>query len=87
MITIFDGPLGKDDWAVIDWDTEEIVYDESGGRIPFSTREVVFTHGKYDGYKLSEVSDSWYLKFIRDKNADDGFIQLAFNKRLGELSL
>lgn len=87
MLDLSNGPLGKNDWARIDWETEEIFYDESGGRIPFSTKEVVFTHGKYVGYKLSEVSDSWYLKFIRDKNADDGLIQLAFNKRLGELAI
>lgn len=87
MINIIDGPLGKDDWALIDWDTEEIVYDESGGRKPFSTKEVMLTRGKYEGSLLSEVTDTWYLKFIRDKNLEDGLIKFAFNKRLGELAI
>lgn len=87
MLTLLDGPLGKDDWATIDWDTEEIVYDESGGRIPFSTRQVLFTRGKYEGQLLGEVTDTWYLKFIRDKNLDDYLITFTFNKRLGELKL
>jgi hypothetical protein len=82
MISLIDK---GDDWATIDWDTEEIVYDESGKRKPFSTADVIFERGKYAGNKLNEVSDTWYLKFIRDKNADDYFITFAFNKRLGEL--
>lgn len=87
MLDIIDGPLGKNDWALIDWDTDEIYYDESGGRIPFSTKQVIFTRGKYEGSLLSEISDTWYLKFIRDKNQDDYLISYCFGKRLGELAI
>lgn len=87
MLDVLDGPLGKNDWGIIDWDTEEITYDESGGRIPFSTKQVIFTRGKYAGSLLSEVSDSWYLKFIKDKNPDDYLINYTFGKRLGELAI
>jgi len=87
MLTLLDGPLGKDDWAIIDWDTEEITYDESQSRVPFGTNQVMFTRGKYAGSLLSEVSDSWDLKFIRDKNQDDYMIVYCFNKRLGELAI
>lgn len=74
-----------DDWAIIDFDTDEIVYDESGDRKPFSTADIMIDRGQYEGYKLSEVNDTWYLKFVRDKNPDDYLIRYAFNKRLGEL--
>jgi len=74
-----------DDWATIDFETEETVYDESGERRPFKTSDIIFTRGKYEGSLLSEVSDSWYLKFIREKNPDDYFIRFAFNTRLSEL--
>lgn len=85
MINLLDGPGGKNDWAILNIETEEIEYDETGGRKPFSTAEVRFVHGKFDGSLLSEISDSQYLKFIRDKNPDDGLITFTFNKRLGEL--
>lgn len=87
MIDVIDGPGGKDDWAHIDWDKGEIWFEESDTRKPFTTSDVIMKRGKYAGYKLSEVTDSWYLKFIRDKNPDDYFISYAFNKRLKELSL
>lgn len=73
------------DWATIDWDKDEIVYDESGERVPLTCSQVIFTHGKYQGYKLSEVTDTWYLKFIKEKNPDDYFISLMFGRRLEEL--
>lgn len=85
MISTIDrGPDGRD-WACIDFDKDEIVYDESGERKPFATSDIIFTRGKYAGYKLSEVSDSWYLKFIMEKNPDDYLISYCFTKRLAEL--
>ena len=87
MITIIDGPGGKNDWAHILWDTDELWFEESETKKPFTTSDVLLLRGKYAGYKLSEVTDSWYLKFIRDKNLDDGLIVHTFNKRLGELKL
>lgn len=87
MIRILDGPLGKDDWPLMNWDTEEITYDESGGRKPFSTKEVIFDHGKYAGLLLSDVTNTSYLKFLLEKNKDDYLITYAFNKRLGELKI
>ena len=85
MIDILDGPEGEDDWGCIDWDKEEIYYDLSGGRKPLTCNEVMITRGKYANSLMSEVDDTWYLKFIRDKNLDDGLIQLVFNKRIKEL--
>lgn len=84
MITLID--KSDRDWAMIDWDTDEIVYDESGERKPLTTADCIFTHDKYKGYKLSEVSDSWYLKFIMEKNPQDAFISLMFGRRLKELA-
>lgn len=74
-----------DDWAHVDWDKETIWFEESDTSKPLTTADINIKRGKYAGYKLSEVSDSWYLKFIRDKNPDDYLIRYAFNKRLGEL--
>lgn len=85
MIDIVDGPGGRDDWGLIDWDTDEVYWDETGGRRPLSCSDIVFTRGKYANSLLSEISDTWYLKFIRDKNPDDYFITYAFDKRLKEL--
>lgn len=85
MIKISDGPGGKDDWPHVDWEKDTIFFEESDITRKFMCSDIVFTHGKYAGYKLSEVDNTWYLKFIRDKNPDDYFIKSAFNKRLKEL--
>jgi hypothetical protein len=85
MIDAIDGPLGRDDWAHIDWEKNEVWFEESDVRRPLSCSDIVFTRGKYAGSKLSEVSDSWYLTFIRDKNSNDYFIKTTFEKRLLEL--
>lgn len=87
MIDVIDGPGGRDDWAHVDWDKGEIWFEESDTRKPLTTEDILVKRGKYEGYNLSEVTDSWYLKVIRDKNPDDYFIRQAFEKRLGELSL
>lgn len=85
MITIVDGPQGKNDWANYNWDTNEIWFEESNTRKQLTMADIVFTHGKYVGYKLSEVTDTWYLKFIKEKNPDDYFISVMFGRRLEEL--
>jgi hypothetical protein len=85
MIDVIDGTGGPDDWAHVDWDKETIWFEESDVTKPLTCSDIVFTRGKYEGSKLSEVSDSWYLKFIRDKNPEDYLIVSAFNKRLEEL--
>lgn len=85
MIDIIDGPKGKDDWAHVNWEEETIWFEESDTTIPLECSAVVITRGKYAGSYLSELSDSWYLQFIRDKNPDDFLITFMFDKRLGEL--
>ncbi len=85
MIDFIDGPKGKDDWAIADWEKETITYDESNITKPITCSDIVFTRGKYAGSFLNEIDNTWYLKFIRDKNPDDYFISYAFNKRIKEL--
>ena len=85
MIRVSDGPLGLNDWAHIDWDNNELWFEESNVRKPFTTSHCLMDRGKYEGYKLSEVTDTWYLKFIRDKNPDDALIRLMFGRRLKEI--
>lgn len=87
MLDLLDGPLGKNDWGTIDWANGEIKYDESGTTKPFLTSDIIFTRGKYAGLLLSEVTDTWYLKFISEKNSDDYLITYSFKIRLGELTL
>lgn len=67
------------------WSDAEMLYGEDGTRRPVKTSDIVFTHGKYKDSRLDEVTDSWYLKFIRDKNTDDYFIMTLLNLRLSEL--
>lgn len=67
------------------WSDGDTIYGEDGSRRPILTSDIVFTAGKYQGRLLSEITDSWYLKFIKDKNKDDYFIKVMFDKRLGEL--
>lgn len=69
------------------WSDGDMIYGEDGTRREVKTSDIVFTTGKYVGSKLSEVTDSWYLKFIRDKNKDDYFIKKMFTLRLGELAI
>lgn len=85
MIDIIDGPGGPDDWAHVDWDKETIWFEESDTTKQFSTADVVIKRGKYAGSLLSELSDTWYLKFIMEKNPEDYLIQWCFSKRLKEL--
>ena len=85
MLNVLDGPGGMTDWPHLRLASNEIWYEESDTTIPLTTRQVIFDRGKYEGSLLSEVSDSWYLKFIMEKNPDDGFIKLMFQKRLEEL--
>ena len=80
MITTIDE---KDSWF---WSDGESLYNDKGLRRPVQTSDIIFTHGKYAGSRLDEVSDTWYLKFIREKNPDDYFIKTLFTKRLGELT-
>ena len=67
------------------WSDGDMIYNEKGLRREVHTSDIIFTAGKYKGSRLDEVSDSWYLKFIKEKNADDYFIKKLFEKRLGEL--
>ena len=85
MITTVDRGKNDRDWATIDWENDEIVYDESGMRKKIDMSDFIFTAGKYKGHLLSEVSDSWYLKFIKEKNPDDHLISIMFGRRLKEL--
>jgi hypothetical protein len=85
MIDVLDGPGGVDDWAHIDWEKETIWYEESDTTKKLTTKDFIFKRGKYAQSLLSEITDTWYLKFIRDKNPDDYLIEFMFNKRLGEL--
>lgn len=79
MITTIDE---EDCWF---WCDGDFIYNEKGLRREVKTSDIIFTHGKYVGSRLDEVSDSWYLKFIKEKNKDDYFISKLFEKRLGEL--
>lgn len=67
------------------WSDAEMLYGEDGSRRPVECSDIIFTHGKYEGSLLSEVGDSWYLNFIKNKNLDDYFMKTLFDKRLGEL--
>lgn len=76
-----------DNWAMVDYDNEEIVWDKTMEREPITCSHFRFDHGKYKGYKVSEVDDTWYLDFIMKKNPDNALITLILGKRLGELKL
>lgn len=79
MITTVDA---NDCWF---WSDGDMLYGENGTRREVKTSDIMVVAGKYAGSLLSEVSDSWYLKFIRDKNPDDYFIKKMFDKRIEEL--
>lgn len=75
-----------DNGAFWSWSDAQTIWFENGVKRQIETSDVIFTHGKFDGYKLSEVTDTWYLRFIKEKNSDDYFIKTLFEKRLGELT-
>lgn len=77
--------IHKDDLNNWSWSDGETLWHEDGSSREILTSDVIFTAGKYVGYKLSEVTDSWYLKFISDKNQKDHFISVMFGRRLKEL--
>lgn len=85
MLQLLDGPVGSTDWPHLRLASNEIWYEESKTTNPLTTSQVIFNRGKYEGSLLSEVSDTWYLKFMMEKNPDDEFTNLMFTKRLKEL--
>ena len=85
MIDVVDGPKGKNDWGSIDWENDDIFWDETTDRRKFQCSDIVFTRGKHQGQLLSEIDDTFYLKFVLDKNPEDYLINYTFKKRLKEL--
>ena len=85
MIDVIDGPGGVDDWAHVNYEEGTIWFEESDTTKKLTTADFMFKRGKYENSLLSEVGDTWYLKFIRDKNPDDYLIEFMFNKRIDEL--
>ena len=79
MITTIDG---GDFWS---WSDAHTLWKEDGTKRPLLCSDIVFTAGKYKDSRLDEISDSWYLKFIKEKNSDDYFIKTVFEMRLKEL--
>ena len=58
---------------------------EDGSVRALTTNDVMFTHGKYEGEPLSEVSNSWYLKMMMERNEEDYLMQTMIGERLKEL--
>lgn len=77
--------INKDDVTNWCWSDGDTLFSEDGESRPVLTSDIIFVAGKYVGYKLSELSDTWYLKFIQQKNPENYFISIMFGRRLKEL--
>lgn len=84
MFTIADE--SEKNWCWPDMDDESMICCEDGTTKPLTMDDVLCTRGKFDGYKLSEISDTGYLKWLLNTMTDDHFIQLVCKIRLEQLS-
>lgn len=75
-----------DDWATVSSDLGTICF-ESGTTRPFRTSDVELTVGKYKGTTLAEISDVWYLNFLKKLSTEkkDIFLAKCVDMRLNEL--
>jgi len=75
-----------DDWSTISSDFTTIRY-ESGATKPLTPSDVSVEIGKYKDSILSDISDVWYLNFIKKISVEksDIFAQHCVNMRLLEL--
>lgn len=80
MLKILDKP--NECWCLIDVITG-LISCEDGEDRKAECSDVQFTVGKYKGQKLSDISDSGYLKFFLGK--DDPLLDLMFGRRIQEL--
>lgn len=58
---------------------------ETGEVITLTTDDMMITNGKYEGQKLSDVTDTHYLTWMVDKMKDDVTVQTFGKLRLEEL--
>lgn len=85
MLYVIDRPKGN--WGRLSDDLTEVFF-EDGKRVPLTPSRVKLTFWKkYEGMKLSEVSDirdlNWLLKVAGEK--DEQFAAMMFTMRLKEL--
>lgn len=76
-----------DDWATVSHDLSEILF-ESGERRELRSSDLELTAGKYKGQLLSEISDIWYLNFLKKISTEkkDIFLAKCVEMRLNELN-
>lgn len=70
-------------WTSINLKNELV--EEDGSSRPLRASDIEFTHGKYKGRLLSEVTNIGYLRWMLETKHDDEFIQLIIGKRLKQL--
>lgn len=85
MFTTID--KSEDVWCTLDAgeDGKWFVSCDDDTSHQFTTGALVCTRGKYEGYKLDEISDQPYLKWVQEANKDDGFLQEVCELRIQEL--
>lgn len=85
MVTIKD--KANDVWGWYDLNHKGYVKYEDGTVEKIHSRHIVFTSGKYVGKLLSDVSDVWYLNYIKKRGVDTGdwFLENCAKLRLLEL--
>lgn len=76
-----------DDWSTLSSDLSTIEF-ESGVSRPLTSADIEMTAGEYKGQTLSEISDIWYLNFLKKISTEkkDIFLARCVEMRLNEMN-
>lgn len=72
-----------DNWSAFCDHSMTVVKYDDGTTKPFTLDDIIFTHGKYQGTTLGELSDVGYLQWMT--GTDNQFNALMAERRLQEL--
>lgn len=85
MIAIKD--KSEEVWGWYDINQKGMIRYEDGTTKKITSKDVIFTSGKYAGTLLSDLSDVWYLNFMKKQAVDnsDWFMEQCAKLRLLEI--
>jgi hypothetical protein len=86
MLYLKDDPNDPDNWSTPSPDLKFIKFEDGTTR-ELKTSDLELQIGKHKGQALSEISDNWYLNFLKKLSTekDDKFLAHCVDMRLNEL--
>jgi uncharacterized protein (DUF3820 family) len=63
---------------------DEHLYSENGDKRPLTTRDYIIPFGKYQGMRVSDITDRGYLEWLYKVKEDDWYLRKIVGMRLKE---